>query len=174
MFLGSVPLLLQGFRSAFRKVRGRIILTVWRFEKAFHRDLFLFRPFSTFWERTLESVVNAILISSKNAWCEPVMQRNDKTNFRRKIRIEDNSPTQHFQKAFQIGLCRSEQCFSSREERFSSRTSKLWWIILHSNFEIKHANICTGIFGPKALTNGKQVFSCPALWITFRKRCFSI
>ena len=39
---------LRDFGSAFRKVRGRIILTVWRFERPFQRDLFRFRSFSTF------------------------------------------------------------------------------------------------------------------------------
>ena len=68
--------------------------------------------------------------------------------------MEDNFPAQRFQKAFQMGLSQSKRCFSSRVTRFSCG----------------HPN--TGIFGLKVLTNGKQVFSCPALWITFRKRLF--
>ena len=54
----------RDFRSALRKVRGRIILTVWRFEGAFQRHLFLFREFSAFQEATLERVMNAIPVSS--------------------------------------------------------------------------------------------------------------
>ena len=57
----------RDFRSAFRNVRGIIIPTVWRFERAFQRDLFLFRPFNTFRETTLERVINAILVSSYSA-----------------------------------------------------------------------------------------------------------
>ena len=52
---------------AFRKVRGRIILTVSRFERAFQRYRFLFKPFSTFQETTLERVMNAGLVSSWSA-----------------------------------------------------------------------------------------------------------
>ena len=52
------------------------------------------------------------------------MQRNDKTNFRTKLRI--NFPAQHFQKVFQIGFSRFKQCGSSREALFSPWTSKLW------------------------------------------------
>ena len=53
----------RDFRNAFRKVRGRIILTDWSFERAFQRDIFLFRPFSTFRETTLERVMNVIQIT---------------------------------------------------------------------------------------------------------------
>ena len=38
--------LAPGWLSAFCKVRGRINRTVWHFERAFQRDLFLFRPFT--------------------------------------------------------------------------------------------------------------------------------
>ena len=54
----------RDFRSAFRNVRERTIITVWRFERAFQRDRFLFRPLSTFQETTLEHAMKAILVSS--------------------------------------------------------------------------------------------------------------
>ena len=81
------------------------------------------------------------------------MLRNDMTKSRSKAQdkhIKDNFAAQHFQKAFQIALDPNDVLIPEKH-------------VLPSNFEIKYANICSGIFGPKVLTNWKQVFRCPAL-----------
>jgi len=67
------------FRSAVCKERGRKILTVRRFERAFQRDLFRFNPFSTFQETNFDRVRMQFL----SATMEPhiLMNRNGKIYF---------------------------------------------------------------------------------------------
>jgi len=76
------------FRSAIRKERGRKLLPVRRFQRTFQRDLFFFAFIrSVLFEKNLSSGLECNFCQQHGVSCEPVMQRNDKTYFRTKLRI---------------------------------------------------------------------------------------
>jgi len=62
----------RDFRTVIRKERKIKILTVWRFERPFQRDLFSSSPFSTFRETVVRAGWNPILVSSNGSSGESV------------------------------------------------------------------------------------------------------
>ena len=74
----------RNFWSESPNKRERSSLAVLHFEKSFERDVFRFNPFNTFRQTTSCVFIGMQL---RHGSCERIMQRNEKTHFRSRLKI---------------------------------------------------------------------------------------